>query len=333
MHSILSYTILPCAIMPCGVENGHASSYLRGDLLSTGASPRCVNPTWKQTFQLSNLEVGERLVFRIIDHTHLSESASLPLVIASASMPIGTDFEGFIDMNAPEMEGGNGNPVLKIDLRFFDVPAEPATPDPDQGQGVWEFGSDGVRASCGGVPAASAPPPPSEVGSDMPAPPPQQAVRGSLATSSVFWIDFDAINEAIVRANKAPMQNLVSMQRAGHLWPLPPMLWGNYLPLAVGWDVASGDWHKNHIWPGTSAALAVDPEVLKQTTEAMGKLAANPDNVQWCEGVRVCQKFLEHLKDIVVAAQQSQLQQHQQQHRRQQQQPPRPQQQQQQQQQ
>ena len=269
-------------------------------------------------------DVGARLLFRATDHTQVSESASLPIEIASTSVSIGEDVDGWVDLQCPEMEGENGAPLLKICVQFWDVPRADKKKEEEEasgagvgecaqpaGAGVWgEFNEfvppppgagDWAGAGVGGCaqpPPPSAPPPSappaSSSGAGVGGPTPEQAMRrqgSAMESSSPFFIDFDAVNRVINTADYTPMRNLEAMKGKA-VWPLPQEVGGNYVPLAVGWNRASGDYDKNHHhWEDTGISV-YGGEDLKDIIAACTKLNNDLLHPQWCEGVGVCLKWL-----------------------------------------
>ena len=270
----------------------------RGEARQTRSVPRCVNPKWGQSMHFAALNFEDRLEFQVMDVELVSQSAQLPVVIASTTVEVGKDLEGYIELLAPEIEEENGNPVLHVSMKFYHFP----DPDADR-EDVQECGSAGVTQECGsaGVSSqspwkdmeASAPPPTEGCGSAGDPGVAHQAVRHA---SSPFWIDLQLIQEEIVTANKTPMKNLAKKQGSGMLYPLPPTLEGNYLPLGIGWNPSVGDWEQHLLWEDTAVGTAVDKELLDEVLTSMKKLAEDLGHPQWCEGVRVCLKFLEHVK-------------------------------------
>ena len=110
-----------------------------------------------------------------------------------------------------------------------------------------------------------------------------------MESSPPFFIDFDAVSRVIHMAENTPMANLATMR--GRTWPLPQEVGGNYVPLAVGWNRAAGDWDENHHWPDTGISF-YGGEDLKDIIAACTKLNDDPCNIHWSEGVGVCLKWL-----------------------------------------
>ena len=227
------------------------------------------------------------------------------------------------------MSGGNGEPVLHIEMKFFKacgsagVQAEQAEQAPAQAYScsepsappvIFEQAFMGAAAPAAeavpsetpaaGVPSSSAcgsagaPPPP-----PPPPPPPTSSACGSagvpgVPSSSAFWIDLEII-ERHIGMNGTHLQNLGQMQTRGVLWPLPTAASANYVPLGVGWSVVDNDWPEHLRWDGCDiASFIADHDLLEQASEAMASLAENRDHAHWCEGVRVCSKFLLHAQAL-----------------------------------
>ncbi len=90
-----------------------SGSRWRPNTFSVGASSRCHLPKVDET---------DRLLFRVKDTGLFGEEYLLgmlgPKIIASGSLAIGQDFEGYLELEPCREIGGNGRPVLQIHVRF-----------------------------------------------------------------------------------------------------------------------------------------------------------------------------------------------------------------------
>ena len=69
---------------------------------STRHVDRCVNPKWRQTLQFADVADNEekRLLLQVMDYSHVSEDAALTAIIAYATVPVGDDFTGWLELQA-----------------------------------------------------------------------------------------------------------------------------------------------------------------------------------------------------------------------------------------
>ena len=80
-----------------------------------------VNPTFNsQLPALQDLGPFDRVEIKVRDYGLLSATVGSfgPKVIASASIPVGPDFDGFLELEA--VDQSYGNPVVRISVRFMD---------------------------------------------------------------------------------------------------------------------------------------------------------------------------------------------------------------------
>ena len=99
---------------------GSGTSFLAGTRQSTPQVPREINPVWKHTLMFTQL--GRRDVLRftlrdtgLLTNEHLG-GAFGPKIVATATLTVGTGFEGFLEM--VPVKDGFGEPVLKLVARF-----------------------------------------------------------------------------------------------------------------------------------------------------------------------------------------------------------------------
>ena len=99
---------------------GLGISSIAGTKQSTPQVPRDINPVWKHTMMFAQLGRQDVLRFTLRDtglfsNEHLG-GAFGPKQVATATLKVGTDFEGFLEM--VPARGDVGEPVLKLVARF-----------------------------------------------------------------------------------------------------------------------------------------------------------------------------------------------------------------------
>ena len=139
--------------------------------VSSKPVPKDVNPITSFLAVLSAVDSSDRIVIRVKD-VGLWPSERLggmvgPAIIAKASLAVGEDFEGFLEMDPIKTIPNNGAPVCQIMARFSEVGGCGSLPVPGQVAAVVDtFGAAGPWSSgvpvMGSTPAddteASAPP-------------------------------------------------------------------------------------------------------------------------------------------------------------------------------
>lgn len=88
----------------------------------TKSTSREVNPIWNSTMTLVDLQESDRLHVVLKDTGMFRESylggAIGPRVLASTSLGVGDDFEGFLELTPEAAIPNNGRPVLQVSVRF-----------------------------------------------------------------------------------------------------------------------------------------------------------------------------------------------------------------------
>ena len=81
---------------------------------------RDINPVWKSTMVLMDVEPTDRILFVVKDMGVISltrKGEFLPRVIAQAHLGVGQDFQGYLELQPCEEIPDQGSPVLQLSTR------------------------------------------------------------------------------------------------------------------------------------------------------------------------------------------------------------------------
>ena len=298
---------------------------------------RDVNPMFNALLEVDSVSAENRLHFQIRDTglIKIDRLGSLlgPRIIANASLPVGPNYEGFLELSPEEQIPGNGPPLLEVKVRFSPVPtvdvglntgvlvdaSGSGVPEPRPSQALqFDTLPSALAAealgdsSCGsGVPVSGA----ASGGAGVPVSDAEASSSGAIVpaycmggsavpvsrvpvnTSSVFYIDPDVFG--LVPPNQI-LAKLFDMQERRLVHPFPPTAGRNYNALGAGFDLAT----KRHasLWPGVVEPLPIDlDDVIQQMTKFNG-MDTHP---HWSSGVEVCLSWLRAVKDSMHSALQS----------------------------
>jgi hypothetical protein len=92
---------------------------------------RDINPVWRASVVIEDIELSDKLKFTIVDSGLLSEShfggLMGPKLVASAIMNVGQNFDGLLEMTPVHGVEGNLGPALRVSANFMlagKIPAE-----------------------------------------------------------------------------------------------------------------------------------------------------------------------------------------------------------------
>jgi hypothetical protein len=88
-----------------------------------------VNPIFQETLHLVKLHPDDRVGFRVKDYGLLSQPTVVglgPRFLATASVPAGCNFEGYIELEPVKQIADNGVPVLHVSVKFHHQDTSPA---------------------------------------------------------------------------------------------------------------------------------------------------------------------------------------------------------------
>ena len=283
---------------------------------------RDINPVFRHTFVFRMLGRGDVLGFTLKDtglfsKEHLGGTFG-PKVVADCSLPVGTDFDGYLEMS-PCKEGFS-QPVLKVVARF---PLSPVVDEmPPEGLAAAMVGMFGPTCSQAMASAPSAPCALDEVTGAGTDPIAVEKVDekvnekvdvgmlgrldvGKLAglvveklggqdvapvsTSSPFFIDPEVFDLA---APNLILQHMAMMQGRRLKWPFPVGGLRNYDCFAAGFQPLLGDWAEEHIW-GPIPESEVPVELIDQVSTRLEPLQLK---VNCGGGVGTLVKLFGHLK-------------------------------------
>ena len=255
---------------------------------------------------LENLEDTEVMQVQVKDFAMFKESHDLwwPQVIASTTVVVKQEVDGYLELTPIKWLALNGPPVIRMKVCWSKIGAglptpgstshlmdawqplpEPASENTDMTQSVNNQAmcevpdqSDPTASSGAGVPASS--------GDPVPRP------TMFSNSSSVFHIDPAVFD--LAKPNDFLRTLLRMQEKGGSVHPFPATAGRDYSCLGAGFDTTTGE-HVTLWGPIDDPAM---PKGLEEVHKAMETFAVKGQaNPHWCSGVLVLPAWLKTLKE------------------------------------
>ena len=278
-----------------------------------------MNLTLNSVVVVPNLTSAERLQLSVIDVAVVQQPALGfgPKLLASTSISLEDDFDGWIDLTPTVDISGCGPPVLQLSVRIVKFGEVPGVGNTQALKGI--FGTapslelleqpemepllslQQALSGSSGVPQKQ----PQQPLQQQVQPQQQQQqlqhvprqVSGRPDVQKHFFVAEEAFTCAPVTV--WILKHLKDMQDGGRLYPFASAPFRDFNIFGAGWNRVSGDYCDVYKWTGHSKSGLPRMQDIDGCLKWLRQIAADGEHPQWCEGVRAIIVWLNLLKDLI----------------------------------